>query len=264
MSFEFLKKIRGILQKTLSNEETYAAVFDILNEVVEFESATLFIMNKEGNLQVACNQGKRTVDLVSGISFAHGKGLSGWVAAGQEPVILSSVGSGDGGRDFRSLVAIPLWSEGKLTGVLNLGHRQAGFFKHEDRERYEQLGIQLSLIVDQLRLRFELQEKNRLHEKLLKDLQAAQDSLVEKERLAAIGEVVVKLNHEINNSLSIIISYTDMLMMQCHPKDPEMLETLEKMKSAAYRISEVTNALQSLESSEPEEYIAGVKMLKTS
>ena len=81
--------------------------------------------------------------------------------------------------------------------------------------------------------------------------------------MAAIGEVVVKLKHEINNPLSIIISFADLLAMQFEKDNPEMLESLEKMKTAAYRISKVTKALEQLETSESEEYMEGVKMLKT-
>ena len=42
-----------------------------------------------------------------------------------------------------------------------------------------------------------------------------------------------------------------------------MLESLNKMKTAAYRISEITKALEQLDTSESEEYMEGVKMLKT-
>lgn len=264
IGLDFLQKIGGILQKTLASEEIYTTIFDILDGVVEYDSATLFVCDSDsGVLKEAETRGPQVVDLASGVAFEHGAGLSGWVAARQAPVILSTVSEGDKARSFRSLVAVPLWLDEKLCGVLNLGHKKAGYYRQDSLADFEELGIHLSIIVERLRLRSELQEKNFLLESLLKDLRETQSELVEKERLAAIGEVVVKLKHEINNPLSIIISFTDLLAMQCKVDNPEMLGSLNKMKTAAYRISKVTKALEQLDTSESEEYMEGVRMLKT-
>lgn len=265
IGLDFLKKVGGILQKTLSSEEIYTTIFDILDGVIEYDSATLFVCDSEsGVLKEAETRGPKIVDLASGVvAFEHGAGLSGWVASRQAPVILSTVSEGDKARNFRSMVAVPLWLGDKLCGVLNLGHKQVGFYRQESQAEFEELGIHLSIIVERLRLRSELHEKNLQLENLLKELRETQSELVEKERMAAIGEVVVKLKHEINNPLSIIISFTDLLAMQCKTNNPKMLGSLEKMKTAAYRISKITKALEQLETSESEEYMEGVKMLKT-
>ncbi|MCH7520084.1 MAG: GAF domain-containing protein [Candidatus Marinimicrobia bacterium] len=263
IGLEFLQKVGGILQQTLSSEEIYTTIFDILDGVIEYDSATLFICDPEsGVLKEAETRGPKIVDLASSVAFDHGAGLSGWVASRQAPVILSTVSESNNARSFRSMVAVPLWLGDKLCGVLNLGHKQAGFYSQENQAEFEELGLHLSLIVERLRLRSELHEKNLLLENLLKELRETQSELVEKERMAAIGEVVVKLKHEINNPLSIIISFTDLLAMRCEKDNPEMLESLEKMKTAAYRISKVTKALEQLATSESEEYMEGVKMLK--
>lgn len=264
IGLEFLQKVGGILQKTLSSEDIYTTIFDILDGVIEYDSATLFVCDSDsGVLKEAETRGPQVVDLASGVAFSHGAGLSGWVASQQAPVILSTVSEGENARSFRSMIAVPLWLGEKLCGVLNLGHKKAGFYRQESQSEFEELGIHLSIIVERLRLRSELHEKNLLLENLLKELRETQSELVEKERLAAIGEVVVKLKHEINNPLSIIISFTDLLVMQCKANNPEMIESLNKMKTAAYRISKFTKALEQLETSDSEEYMEGVKMLKT-
>ncbi len=263
IGLEFLQKIGEILQKSLSSEETYSAVFDILDGIIEFDSATLFVYQPANDaLEVAENRGPQVVDLVSDVAFTRGGGLSGWVASQREPVILATMGSARDSRGFRSLISVPLWSGDKLEGVLNLGHKKPGFYQTINRTDLERLGMQLSLIVEQLQLRTQLQEKNQLLEKTLQELRTAQDTLVEKERLAAIGQLVVRLNHEINHPLSIIISFIDLLTARCETDLPEITETLAKMRAAACRINEVTKKLEDLQTTEAEEYLEGVKMLK--
>ena len=263
IGLEFLQKIGEILQKSLSSEETYSAVFDILDGIIEFDSATLFVYQPANDaLEVAENRGPQVVDLVSDVAFTRGGGLSGWVASQREPIILATMGSARNSRGFRSLISVPLWSGDKLEGVLNLGHKEPGFYQTVNRTDLERLGMQLSLIIEQLHLRTQLQDKNQLLEKTLQELRTAQDTLVEKERLAAIGQLVVRLNHEINNPLSIIISFIDLLTARCETDLPEITETLVKMRAAACRINEVTRKLEDLQTTEAEEYLEGVKMLK--
>lgn len=265
IGLDFLQKISEILQKSLSSEETYSAVFDILDGVIEFDAATLFVFNSTTEqLEVVESRGKQRVDLASEVAFSKGGGLSGWVASQREPVILSTMGAEGGARDFRSFVSVPLWSGDNLEGVLNMGHGEPGFYQQDSRADLVKLGIQLSVIVEQLRLRTELHEKNDLLESTLEDLRAAQSELVDKERLAVTGQLVVALNHEINNPLAIIISFIDLLSVKCEEDLPEIYATLVKMRAAAFRIDEVTKALERLDSTEAEEYVEGVKMLKLS
>jgi C4-dicarboxylate-specific signal transduction histidine kinase len=146
--------------------------------------------------------------------------------------------------------------------VLNLGHSQPGFYRQKNKPEFQKLAAQLSMIVEQLRLRDEIKAKNSQLEGLLAELRTAQQALVEKERLAAIGEVVVKIKHEINNPLSVIIGFVDLLSMQCPETLPEFAQNLAKIKAAAKRIESITKALENIESSQAEEYQAGVRMLK--
>ena len=122
--------------------------------------------------------------------------------------------------------------------------------------------MQRTLIVEQLHLRSMLHEQNLRLEGLVTELREAQDSLVEKERLAAIGELVVKVNHGINNPLAAIISMTDLMLLNDKGESKETKGTVEKIREAAYRIHAVTEALMKIESSAAEEYVEGVRMLK--
>ncbi|MCK4579018.1 MAG: GAF domain-containing protein [Candidatus Marinimicrobia bacterium] len=263
ISLEFLQKFSSLLQKSLSRAETYAAVFDILDETIEYDSASLFVVSQHSDeLEEAFTRGPAKVDLVSEVAFSQGGGLSGWVAGQKFPFIFPELSDEGGKRDFKSLVSIPLWIESKLLGVLNLGHKEAGHFKPDDQHGFEQLALELAIILEQLALRTEVQEKNQQLEALLKELQEAQQVQIEKERLAAIGEVVVKINHEINNPLAIIISVADLMDIKASEEHPEFCESLAKVKAAAYRIRDLARALENLESSQVEEYVGGVSMLK--
>ena len=262
--FKSLHKIVGLLQSNLTDKETYTAVFDLLDDYIKFSSATLFVIDSNTNqLQIVERRGPDIVDLASEVSFSLGGGLSGWSASQKVPIILPSLGDNAEGREFRSMVSIPLWSHDALVGVLNLGHKQPGHFLHEDKTEFHKLGLETSVIVEQLKLRSELAHKNAMLEKVIAELSSAQSALVEKEKLAAVGAVVVKMKHDINNPLSIIISYADLIEMDLDEPESDLQKQILKIRDAAYRISDLTKALDELESVATEEYGQGVNMIKT-
>ena len=263
LRLDYLDQFGALLEKSLSSDETYDAVLGILEQVIDYNSATLFINDPVTNrLEVSQSHGEGIVDLIVEVTFERGEGLSGWVASQHAPVIFSTIHTENRDSRFHSLVSMPLWSEDRLLGVLNLGHSRSGFYRQEHKPEFQKLASQLSMIVEQLRLRDELRAKNNRLEELLAELRTTQQALVEKERLAAIGEVVVKIKHEINNPLSVIIGFVDLLSMECSETLPEFAANLAKIKTAAKQIESITKALENVESSQAEEYHAGVKMLK--
>jgi len=75
----------------------------------------------------------------------------------------------------------------------------------------------------------------------LKNLQHAQRELVQKERLAGVGQLVAGVAHELNNPLTAVIGYSDLLLEQS-PSDSSR-QRLEKLGSEARRIRKIIDNL---------------------
>jgi|WetSurMetagenome_2_1015567.scaffolds.fasta_scaffold02997_3 C4-dicarboxylate-specific signal transduction histidine kinase len=86
------------------------------------------------------------------------------------------------------------------------------------------------------------------------DLKKAQEELVKSKRLAAIGEVVASVNHEINNPLMIISGNAQFLEMSMKDYPEEMRERVKVILSEADRISMVTRKLRDIRNPVVEEY----------
>ena len=79
---------------------------------------------------------------------------------------------------------------------------------------------------------------------LLRQRQRFQDQLNHAGKLASIGELVDTVAHEINTPLSVISSYTDLLMMQTN-NPPEVKSDLEIIKKQTLRAGKYTRSLLS-------------------
>jgi len=57
-------------------------------------------------------------------------------------------------------------------------------------------------------------------DEIIKKLQEKQSQLVEAEKLASIGKLAAGIAHEINNPLTSVLTFSNLMLEQCPPEDP--------------------------------------------
>lgn len=95
-----------------------------------------------------------------------------------------------------------------------------------------------------LELRRRLEENSRLYQDLQKayeELKDAQDRLIQSEKLSALGEMISGVAHELNNPLSIVAGYSQLVSgYDCPPK---IKKNLEIINTQSLRCSRIVNNL---------------------
>jgi signal transduction histidine kinase/ActR/RegA family two-component response regulator/HAMP domain-containing protein len=106
---------------------------------------------------------------------------------------------------LRSLVVAPLRAESRVFGVLVAARRQAQSFGSAECEFLRQLSEHVALAAHQAQLYEALQ-------RAYNDLRQTQESVVQQERLRALGQMASGVAHDINNAISPIALYTESLL----------------------------------------------------
>ena len=100
-----------------------------------------------------------------------------------------------------------------------------------------------------------LEEKNNELQKALENLRTSEEARIRAARTAAIGNIVVTYNHEINNPLAIITASLDLLKMHQDLPDEERSRQLKKIERAADRVRDVITKIKQYENLLPKSYI---------
>jgi signal transduction histidine kinase/ActR/RegA family two-component response regulator len=106
---------------------------------------------------------------------------------------------------LRAMVIAPLAAQDSMFGVLIVARKQADSFSSNDCEFLRQLGDNVALATHQAQLYINLQNA-------YDDLRQSQQSVMQQERLRALGQMASGVAHDINNAIAPISLYTESLL----------------------------------------------------
>jgi two-component system NtrC family sensor kinase len=136
----------------------------------------------------------------------------------------------------RSEMAVPVMVHDQVWGVLNFDGMDPDSF---DEEALATLSVFGELASFAITLRIELTEQERL-----------QKNLVQKEKLASLGEVIAGIAHEINNPLTSILAHASLLTLKRGGEEDE--KSLVAITSEARRTATLVRNLLAFSRKSPE------------
>jgi diguanylate cyclase (GGDEF)-like protein len=131
---EVLYEINRLTQTCDQREPLFERLFALIQQVIQFENGTLFLVNRESKRLVIAGSHGDPVDLIGGVKFDFGFGFSSWVAKMRKPILLTELHrtrQPGCGAQVGSFLSVPLIVQNELIGVLNLSHPKTKSFAEE-------------------------------------------------------------------------------------------------------------------------------------
>ncbi|HJT00626.1 MAG TPA: GAF domain-containing protein [Terriglobales bacterium] len=137
---------------------------------------------------------------------------------------------------LRSWMWVILWSQEQPIGVLGVSSRKEREFTATDEKLMVAIGRQLATTIDKIRL---YEETTRAYD----DLRRTQEQLLQSEKMSAIGQLIAGVAHELNNPLTAILGYAQLL--ESEPMDERCLDFVRKLLKQAQRTHRLVQNLLS-------------------
>ena len=252
-----LYEISSLVQLSPSNRETFEKVLELIGQVIDFRSASLYLLSVEtGVLHEAAKIG-RSVELISFVKFDMGMGFSAWVAKEKRPIVLNNLRKNHDGANVRSFMSVPMVFKDELIGVINFAHDQPNAFSERDMQIVGIIAAETAVTIERMIYEYRLERKNEQLQEANERLQRAQAKLVELEKKQTAAEMAATLNHEINNPLAIIAGNAQFLLMTMKSSNPSIIKRLKAIDKEASVIAQITERFRQIDSLVTEDYIKG-------
>jgi PAS domain S-box-containing protein len=129
---------------------------------------------------------------------------------------------------------VVLWAKNRFMGTLLIGWRELREFSTAEANMLGAVGNQIAATVDKSQLFDETREA-------YENLRRTQEQLLQSEKMAAVGQLISGVAHELNNPLTAILGYSQLLKSEeemTHPRGADYVEKLHKQAQRTQRIVE--------------------------
>lgn len=231
--------LESILNVTLGQLESHVAIH--FGCVYLFDPATqrLEVAALRGPLTTSAGQPLPAEELA--IEPAEVEHLA---SAGNRPVYASDLARAHdppfqklAGTSLGSAVAVHLFVEEQRFGLLVVARNQPNGFTPRDHEFMRVLGEQVALAGHQAQLHADLK-------KAYDELRQTQETIMRQERLRALGQMASGIAHDINNALSPVTGFAELLLVAEPSLNPNSRRYLEHIKTAGDDVAHIVARLR--------------------
>ncbi|HYB44146.1 MAG TPA: GAF domain-containing protein [Candidatus Methylomirabilis sp.] len=242
-----LDSLRDVVEQILvpvSLEERLNLIAQKAAELFAADRATIALRDAPGG-ELVVRAGYRMTAGEVGRTVREGLGALGVAVARRQGVLVNDYQSWPLRDPFivgayraqprQAAIASPLVIRDEVIGALSVGmHEPNRTFGPADLDQLDSLAVPAALAIEHSRLYEELSDR-------LRELQDTQAQLVQAGKLSAVGQLVSGVAHELNNPLSVVIGYGQLLMGRELP--PPVRRPLELIVAQGDRMARIVQSL---------------------
>jgi len=250
---EVVEQVIGLNDK----KEVATIAAELVAQYFKYELAVILLADESGRFSIQGIGGTHAETLeqaLSGGEFIKPDGITGQVARTGESLMVNDTTREKlyrpiQGWEAKSELCVAVRDGETILGIIDVESREPNAFSHNDLIAMEALAGILASVVSSANQYQKLQEtvrQLRMTETELKARmeaqRAAENRLLQAAKLAAVGEMAAGIAHELNNPLTTVTGFSEMVVKDL-PEDSPHRNELEMVMREARRASDVVRRL---------------------
>lgn len=240
---KLLNRAGRVLTSTLEPQEVLTRVMREVIQALNAEDGSVVLVDEVHSCLSFAAVASPLADDLIGTAIPMGHGIVGWAIEHGESVFAQDARSDarfyeqidqQTGMSTQSILCVPLVSRDKVIGAIEVMNPRHGRFTAHDLQLLESLAPQATIAIENAFLFESIKTQ-------MAELERTQGQLLQAEKLSAIGELVAGVAHELNNPLTAVVGYSQLLLETC--QDQEMCEDLERINREAQRSARIVQNL---------------------
>jgi signal transduction histidine kinase/CheY-like chemotaxis protein len=233
-------------------ETLLPVITDLALRLLKADDASILLREEDSHLLVAACAGLKDDQRIKA-RLMLGERVAGRVAQGRDPVIITGPLAQDARfadlenlREIASSIVHPLVIGDQLLGVLCINRTtHPAPFTASDARYATIFASQIAQAVNNAKLYRRLEDKIAELDAAYRRLQETQAQLIRAEKLASVGQLAAGIAHELNNPLTSILGFAQLLLRRDDVPAPQR-EFLQNIESQGQRCARIVLSLLKL------------------
>jgi len=155
-----LQRVTDSALAFMSEDDLLAELLARISEILGTDTAAILLLDESGELLRARAAKGIEEEVEQRVTIPVGKGFAGRIVAQRRAIVIDDIDKADiynpilRQKGIRSMLGVPLVSEGRVLGVLHVGTLTPRRFTDEDRDLLQRAGDRAALAIDHAQLYF--------------------------------------------------------------------------------------------------------------
>lgn len=252
-----MAEIAAVFRNRRPRGASYQKALEMIQSVVPYDGAALHLRSTRNNrLELRCICGRR-FGVFEVMPTDPADGIIGKLRVENETALLSRLDRLETPDDESqgACLIIPMMIEETLIGTVSFAMADRLALRDKDIKLLSIIADQIAISIERSAYQKKLEKRNAQLHRTQKDLRAAQQKVIDIERLKAVRQLAVSINHEINNPLSVITGNAEYLLYVYGELDPKIVDRLKIIEHEALRIAGINRRLLEIQDLVTDPYI---------